>query len=322
MWPSSATLIMGKATLLTSFSANGTFRDNQRVEERATDPNDLEKERGITIPPSALRGRLAGDADHIVDTPGQRRFGGEVERILSMVDGVIRARLAEGAMPQTQFVTGKALRSAWSLSSSSTRSIVPTLAHRKVLDEVFDLFVNLEAMTNSRLPAPLRRAQRVMPATIPMCARVTWISPFEKIVSHVPARRPRRGLGVLHLPRHAARPRQLPRPILTGRVASAPSEGQPGHSTYSTEMMARTRRGARASNDFPSAVSRVPRWKRPRRRDHSPAGITVAMVSDTIATPRFGCQAAADRSATLSMRFAVNDSPMAGREGDEGRPAA
>ncbi|MFN3425803.1 MAG: GTP-binding protein, partial [Novosphingobium meiothermophilum] len=107
----------GKTTLVDQlFRQSGTFRDNQRVEERAMDSNDLEKERGITIlakctsvewtsPRTGETTRI-----NIVDTPGHADFGGEVERILSMVDGVILlVDSSEGAMPQTKFVTGKAL---------------------------------------------------------------------------------------------------------------------------------------------------------------------------------------------------------------------
>src|SRR5918993_1059535 len=106
----------GKTTLVDQlFRQSGTFRDNQRVEERAMDSNELEKERGITILAKCTSiewSDSAGETTHIniVDTPGHADFGGEVERILSMVDGVILlVDSSEGAMPQTKFVTGKAL---------------------------------------------------------------------------------------------------------------------------------------------------------------------------------------------------------------------
>ncbi len=105
----------GKTTLVDQlFRQSGTFRDNQRVEERAMDSNDLEKERGITILAkcTSVEWKHDGETTHIniVDTPGHADFGGEVERILSMVDGVILlVDAAEGPMPQTKFVTGKAL---------------------------------------------------------------------------------------------------------------------------------------------------------------------------------------------------------------------
>src|SRR6201981_662923 len=101
----------GKTTLVDQlFRQSGTFRDNQRVEERAMDSNDLEKERGITILAQCTSVDWRGIHIDIVDTPGHADFGAEVERILSMVDGVILlVDAAEGPMPQTKFVTGKAL---------------------------------------------------------------------------------------------------------------------------------------------------------------------------------------------------------------------
>ena len=102
----------GKTTLVDQlFRQSGTFRDNQRVEERAMDSSDLEKERGITILAKCTSVEWQGTHVNIVDTPGHADFGAEVERILSMVDGVILlVDAAEGPMPQTKFVTGKALQ--------------------------------------------------------------------------------------------------------------------------------------------------------------------------------------------------------------------
>src|SRR6187401_2025193 len=101
----------GKTTLVDKLlSQSGSFRENQRVEERAMDSNDLEKERGITILAKATSVVWKDTRINIVDTPGHADFGGEVERILSMVDGVIvLVDAAEGPMPQTKFVLGKAL---------------------------------------------------------------------------------------------------------------------------------------------------------------------------------------------------------------------
>jgi GTP-binding protein len=132
----------GKTTLVDQlFRQSGTFRDNQRVEERAMDSNDLEKERGITILAKCTSVEWHGTHINIVDTPGHADFGAEVERILSMVDGVILlVDAAEGPMPQTKFVTGKAL-------SLGLRPIVvvnkidrPDARPAEVLDEVFELF--------------------------------------------------------------------------------------------------------------------------------------------------------------------------------------
>src|ERR1700712_981361 len=151
----------GKTTLVDQlFRQSGTFRDNQRIEERAMDSNDLEKERGITIlakptsieweAPDGVKTRI-----NIVDTPGHADFGGEVERILSMVDGVILlVDSSEGAMPQTKFVTGKAL--ALGLRPIVVVNKVDRQDGRaqEVLGEVFDLFVSLDA-TDEQLDFPV-----------------------------------------------------------------------------------------------------------------------------------------------------------------------
>ena len=102
----------GKTTLVDCLlRQSGAFRDNQRVAERVMDSNDLEKERGITIMAKATSIAWQETRINIVDTPGHADFGGEVERILSMVDGaIVLVDAAEGPMPQTKFVVGKALK--------------------------------------------------------------------------------------------------------------------------------------------------------------------------------------------------------------------
>src|ERR1700751_5921959 len=102
----------GKTTLVDAMlRQSGTFRENQQVAERAMDSNDLERERGITILAKATSVVWKGTRVNIVDTPGHADFGGEVERILSMVDGaLVLVDAAEGVLPQTKFVVGKALQ--------------------------------------------------------------------------------------------------------------------------------------------------------------------------------------------------------------------
>src|SRR5436190_14676844 len=101
----------GKTTLVDKLLAqSGTFRENQKVAERAMDSNDLERERGITILAKCTSVQWKDSRINIVDTPGHADFGGEVERILGMVDGVlVLVDAAEGPLPQTKFVVGKAL---------------------------------------------------------------------------------------------------------------------------------------------------------------------------------------------------------------------
>ena len=137
----------GKTTLVDAlFRQSGTFRANQQIAERAMDSNDLERERGITILSKCTSIEWQDTRINIVDTPGHADFGGEVERILKMVDGVVLlVDAAEGPMPQTKFVTGKALalglRPIVIINKIDRGDARPD----EVLDEVFDLFTALEA---------------------------------------------------------------------------------------------------------------------------------------------------------------------------------
>ena len=137
----------GKTTLVDQLlKQSGTFREHQQVAERAMDRNDLERERGITILAKCTSVDWAGTKINIVDTPGHADFGGEVERILNMVDGaIVLVDAAEGVLPQTKFVVGKAL----------ARGIKPIVVVNKVdrsdsradevHEEIFDLFAALGA---------------------------------------------------------------------------------------------------------------------------------------------------------------------------------
>ena len=179
----------GKTTLVDQlFRQSGTFRDNERVEERAMDSNDLEKERGITILAKCTSVEWKGTRINIVDTPGHADFGGEVERILSMVDGVILlVDSAEGAMPQTKFVTGKALALGLKPIVVVNKIDRPDGRAEEVLDEVFDLFVNLDA-NDEQLDFPsLFASGRNGYAGEDSDVREGDLSPlFDKIMEHVP----------------------------------------------------------------------------------------------------------------------------------------
>ena len=137
----------GKTTLVDQlFRQSGTFRDNQRVEERAMDSNDLEKERGITILAKCTSVEWNGTRINIVDTPGHADFGGEVERVLKMVDSVLLLVDAfEGPMPQTKFVLRKSLELGHKPVVVINKIDRPNARPDEVLDMVFDLFVDLGA---------------------------------------------------------------------------------------------------------------------------------------------------------------------------------
>ena len=137
----------GKTTLVDQLlRQSGTFSDHEQVNERVMDSGDLEKERGITILAKCTSVEYNGTRINIVDTPGHADFGGEVERVLSMVDGVVLlVDSAEGPMPQTKFVLSKAL--ALGLKPIVVINKIDRGDARpdEVLDEIFDLFVNLNA---------------------------------------------------------------------------------------------------------------------------------------------------------------------------------
>src|SRR6202007_2160442 len=146
----------GKTTLVDRLlQQSGTFRENQRVAERALDSNDLERERGITILAKAASVQWHDTRINIVDTPGHADFGGEVERILNMVDGVlVLVDAAEGPLPQTKFVVTKALKVGLRPIVVINKVDRPDARPNEVANEVFDLFAALDA-TEEQLDFPL-----------------------------------------------------------------------------------------------------------------------------------------------------------------------
>ena len=137
----------GKTTMIDQLlKQSGTFRENQRVAERAMDSGELERERGITILAKVTSLGWKGHRLNIVDTPGHADFGGEVERILNMVDGaILLVDAAEGPMPQTKFVLSKALKIGLRPIVAINKIDRPDERHLQVLDEIFDMFVALDA---------------------------------------------------------------------------------------------------------------------------------------------------------------------------------
>src|SRR6516165_5476780 len=146
----------GKTTLVDRLlQQSGAFRENQRVAERVMDSNDLEKERGITIMAKATSIAWKDTRINIVDTPGHADFGGEVERILSMVDGaIVLVDASEGPMPQTKFVVGKALKIGLKPIVAINKVDKPDARPTEVVNMVFDLFAALDA-TDDQLDFPI-----------------------------------------------------------------------------------------------------------------------------------------------------------------------
>ena len=137
----------GKTTLVDELlKQSGAFRENQAVAERAMDSNDIERERGITILAKATSVEWKGTRINIVDTPGHADFGGEVERTLQMVDGVLLlVDAAEGPLPQTRFVLRKALERGLRPMVIINKVDRPDARIEEVVNEVYDLFIDLDA---------------------------------------------------------------------------------------------------------------------------------------------------------------------------------
>src|SRR5262245_37669760 len=179
----------GKTTLVDELlKQSGSFREGQRVAERAMDSNDLERERGITILAKCTSVVWQGVRINIVDTPGHADFGGEVERILSMVDGVVvLVDAAEGPLPQTKFVVGKALRLGLRPIVLINKVDRPDARPHPVHDEIFDLFAALDA-SDAQLDFPtlFASAKQGWAAESLEAERKDLAPLFDLILRHVP----------------------------------------------------------------------------------------------------------------------------------------
>ncbi|MFL6813979.1 MAG: GTP-binding protein, partial [Bradyrhizobium sp.] len=179
----------GKTTLVDRLlQQSGTYRDNQRVVERAMDSNDLERERGITILAKAASVQWKDTRINIVDTPGHADFGGEVERILNMVDGaLVLVDAAEGPLPQTKFVVSKALKVGLKPIVVINKVDRPDARPTEVINEVFDLFAALDASEEQLdYPSLYRSAKPGWMAERPEGPTDAGMQPlFDLILSHV-----------------------------------------------------------------------------------------------------------------------------------------
>ena len=180
----------GKTTLVDALlQQSGTFHKNQAITDRAMDSNDLERERGITILAKCTSVVWKDHRINIVDTPGHADFGGEVERILSMVDGVlVLVDASEGTMPQTKFVLGKALRLGLKPIVVVNKVDKPDQRAFAVQDEMFDLFTVLDANEEQLdFPTLFASAKNGWAADDPATPTNNMNSLFERVIEHVPA---------------------------------------------------------------------------------------------------------------------------------------
>jgi GTP-binding protein len=310
----------GKTTLVDRLlQQSGSFRENQRVAERAMDSNDLERERGITILAKATSILWHGTRINIVDTPGHADFGGEVERILNMVDGaLVLVDAAEGPLPQTKFVVSKALKMGLKPIVVINKVDRPDARPIEVVNEVFDLFAALDA-TDEQLDFPILygSAKEGWMAASPEGPKDAGMTPlFELVLRHVQPPHveegPLRLLGtILEANPYLGR-------IVTGRITSGTirpnqavkvldRDGNLIEQGRVTKVLA-FRGLERTAVDEASAGDIV-----------AVAGLPDATVSHTICAPEVTEPIPAQPidPPTLSMTFRINDSPLAGTEGDK-----
>ena len=179
----------GKTTLVDALlKQSGIFRDNEAVADRVMDSNDLERERGITILAKATGVRFGDIKINIIDTPGHSDFGGEVERALKMVDGVmLLVDASEGPLPQTRYVLMKALEARLPRIVVINKIDRPDARIPEVLNEIYDLFIDLDA-TEDQLDFPVvyTNAKEGL-AKIDADGELANLKPlFEAIVKHIP----------------------------------------------------------------------------------------------------------------------------------------
>lgn len=310
----------GKTTLVDQLlRQSGSFRDNQRVAERAMDSNDLEKERGITILAKATSVDWKDTRINIVDTPGHADFGGEVERILSMVDSaIVLVDAAEGPMPQTKFVVGKALKVGLKPIVVINKIDRPDARHVEVVNEVFDLFAALDA-TDEQLDFPILYGS----------GRDGWVSEnpegpkdqqlaplFDLVIKHVPEPTvhpgPFRMIGtILEANPFLGR-------IITGRIESGTLK-----SNQAVKVLHHD--GTQIET---GRISKILAFRGLERQpiDEAQAGdiVAIAGLSKGTVADTF-CDLAVTEALhaqpidppTVTMSFLVNDSPLAGTEGDK-----
>jgi GTP-binding protein len=310
----------GKTTMIDQLlRQSGTFRDNQTVDERVMDSGDIEKERGITILAKCTAVNWQDTKINIIDTPGHADFGGEVERVLTMVDGVLLlVDAAEGPMPQTKFVLSKALKLGLKPIVVINKIDRPDARADEVLDECFDLFVNLDA-NDDQLDFPVAYAS----------GRNGWAvrelgEPqenlhclFDLVLQHVAAPKIEEGQPFGMLATLLEGDAFLGR-VLTGKVYSGSIKV--GANVKAMNLQGEVVEQGRLTKLLSfHGIERVPVETAQAGDIIAIAGLSESTVADTICVP--------ERTApivttpidppTMSVTISVNDSPLAGTEGDK-----
>jgi GTP-binding protein len=308
----------GKTTLVDHMlRQSGAFRDNQRVVERALDSNDLEKERGITILAKAASVVWKDTRINIVDTPGHADFGGEVERILNMVDGaVLLVDAAEGPMPQTKFVVGKALKVGLRPIVAINKIDRPDARADEVVNEIFDLFAALGA-DDYQLDFPILygSGRDGWMAKTPDKPEQGGLAPlFDLVLQHVPApdtdNGPFRMIGtILEADPFLGR-------IITGRIHSGSIK--PNQAVKVLDPSGKPLESGRISKILAfRGLERQPIEVGYAGDIIAIAGLSKGTVADTFCAPEVtqALPAQPIDPPTVTMTFIVNDSPLAGTEG-------
>ncbi len=307
----------GKTTLVDCLlKQSGSFRDNEATSERMMDSNDLERERGITILAKATSVVWNDIRINIVDTPGHADFGGEVERILNMVDGaIVLVDAAEGPMPQTKFVVSKALKVGLRPIVCINKIDKPEERHVEVVNEVFDLFANLDA-TDEQLDFPIiyGSAKNAWMSKDPAVKTTDMAALFETVLAHVPP--PRVDNGPFRMLGTTIGSDPFLGRILTGRVDSG--SVKPNQTVKVLSRTGEVIEQGRVSKVLAfRGLTRTPIDEGKAGDIVSISGLTKATVADTICDPSVteAMPAQPIDPPTLAMTFRVNDSPLAGTEG-------
>ncbi|MEY9678758.1 GTP-binding protein [Bradyrhizobium elkanii] len=310
----------GKTTLVDRLlQQSGTFRENQKVTERAMDSNDLERERGITILAKAASVQWKDIRVNIVDTPGHADFGGEVERILNMVDGaLVLVDAAEGPLPQTKFVVSKALKIGLKPIVVINKVDRPDARPTEVINEVFDLFAALDA-SEEQLDFPILygSAKQGWMAESPEGPKDLGMQPlFDLIVRHVEPPKveegPFRMIGtILEANPYLGR-------IITGRISSGSIK--PNQQVKVLSADGKLIESGRLTKILAfRGLERTPLEEAEAGDIVAIAGLTKGTVADTFCDPTVETPLPAQPidPPTVSMSFIVNNSPLAGTEGDK-----
>jgi GTP-binding protein len=310
----------GKTTLVDCLlRQSGAFREKQQVAERAMDSNDIERERGITILAKCTSVLWHGTRINIVDTPGHADFGGEVERILSMVDGaLILVDAAEGPMPQTKFVLGKALRMGLRPIVVINKVDRPDQRADFVHDAMFDLFAALDADEDQLdFPTIFASAKEGWAADSLEAPRKDMAALFNAIIRRVPAPKANpEGAFAMLVTTLEADP-YLGR-VLTGRIES-------GTVRPNMAIKALSREGAVLEQGRISKVLAFRGLERVAIEEAEAgdivaiAGMSKSTVADTLCAPEVAAALPAQPidPSTLAMTFSINNSPLAGQDGDK-----